>query len=163
MQSLQASTEDSLKRFDRKEEARALAGRLQSAVVQSGILNVSGIGLSAAVLAFISGAALDITGIAIGAIMVGLGFLVIPRQRERARRELSEKLAELRTSLGEALTEQFDTELGNANQRLDAALSPYTRFVSSQLEHLRGLETELRTQQDALATVAADIRRHTSK
>lgn len=163
VQSLQASTEESLKRFDRKEEARALAGRLQSAVVKSGILNVSGIGLSAAVLAFISGAALDITGIAIGAIMVGLGFLVIPRQRERARRELSKKLAELRSSLATALTEQFNTELGNANQRLDAALSPYTRFVSSQLEHIRGLERELATQQDALATVAADIRRHTSK
>lgn len=157
VRSLQASTEASLQRFDREAEARELAGRLQSAVVQTGILNVSGIGLSAAVLAFISSAALDITGIALGATMVGLGFLVIPRQRERARRELSEKLAELRTSLAAGLDEQFEQELGDASQRLDAALSPYTRFVSSQLTHIRELRSQLRTQQEQLTNLAQEI------
>lgn len=163
IRSLQASTETSLKRFDHSTAARQLADRLQGAVVTTGILNVGGIGLSAAMVAFISTAALDITGIAIGATMIGLGFLVIPRQRERARRELSQKLAELKTSLAEGLQAQFDQELGDANQRLDAALSPYTRFISSQLEHIRNLITELETTQNTLETLTADIHAITKK
>lgn len=163
VRSLQASTEASLQRFDRESAARELAGRLQSAVVQTGILNVSGIGLSAAVLAFISSAALDITGIALGATMVGLGFLVIPRQRERARRELSEKLAELRNSLADGLNEQFEQELGDASQRLDAALSPYTRFVSSQLEHIRELRNQLDEQRGELGKLTQEIQQVTAQ
>lgn len=129
--------------YNRREEAVRLADGLQSAVVSSGLLQVGGIGLGAAVLAFLSGAAVDITGITAGLAMVILGSTILPRKRARAKKELHEKMQELRDGLEGSLTEQVLKELDASNDKLSGTIAPYTRFVRGELERLEELRAEL--------------------
>src|SRR5690625_7372449 len=89
--------------YNRKEEAVRLADGLQSAVVSSGLLQVGGIGLGAAVLAFLSGAAVDITGITAGLAMVILGRTTLPRRRAKAQKDPHERMEEARDGRDERL------------------------------------------------------------
>lgn len=157
VRSLRESAEKTMETYDDDAEARRLADDLQNAVFRTGLLNVTGIGLSAAVLAFISTAALDITGIALGLTMVSVGLLVIPRQRTKAKRELKAKMQELRDGLERALTDQFEIELEGAQEKLMGAISPYTRFVRSELGRLEKLGAELDTVAVELAAVRSEV------
>jgi len=157
VRSLRESAETTMKTYDDELEARRLADDLQNAVFRSGLLNVTGIGLSAAVLAFISTAALDITGIALGLTMVSVGLLVIPRQRAKAKRELAAKMQELRDGLESSLSEQFEVELKSAHEKLEGAISPYTRFVRSELDRLEQLGAELDSVAVELAAVKSEV------
>ena len=129
--------------YNKREEAIRLADGLQSAVVSSGLLQVGGLGLGAAVIAFLSGAAADVTGITAGLAMIILGSTVLPRKRARAKKELHEKMQALRDGLEESLQEQVLKELESSNEKLSATIAPYTRFVRSELERLDVLRGEL--------------------
>ncbi len=129
--------------YNKREEAIRLADGLQAAVVSSGLLQVGGLGLGAAVIAFLSGAAADVTGITAGVAMIILGSTVLPRKRARAKKELHEKMQALRDGLEESLQEQVLKELEASNEKLSATIAPYTRFVRSELERLDELRGEL--------------------
>ena len=73
---LSDSAETVLASYNEDAEARRLADALQSSVLQTGLIQVGGLGLGAAAVAFLSGAALDATGILAGLTVAGLGFLV---------------------------------------------------------------------------------------
>ncbi len=152
---LRRRAEGVLEGWDREREADRLADSLQQAVVRSGLLQVSGVGLGAAVVAFVSGAAFDITGVTLGAAVVGLGVLVLPRRRARAKRELHEQLQALRDGLGHDLDRQLQVELERAEASLAGAIAPYVRFVESETERLETLSDEL----TSAAGTAAEVRR----
>ncbi len=154
MRSLGERAEDALATYDDDAEARRLADDLQQAVFRTGLFNVTGIGLSAAVLAFISTAALDVTGIALGLTLVSVGLLVLPRQRAKAKRELDERMRQLEETLIEGITGQFEEELARSQEKLSGAISPYTRFVRSELERLEALGEQL----DEIAVRLASLR-----
>ena len=122
--------------YNQREEAVRLADGLQSAVVSTGLLQVGGLGLGTAVVAFLSGAAADITGITAGLAMIVLGSTILPRRRAKAKRELHEKMQDLRDGLEESLQDQVLKELEASNEKLSATVAPYTRFVRSELERL---------------------------
>ena len=122
--------------YNQREEAVRLADGLQSAVVSTGLLQVGGLGLGTAVVAFLSGAAADITGITAGLAMIVLGSTILPRRRAKAKRELHEKMQDLRDGLEESLQDQVLRELEASNEKLSATVAPYTRFVRSELERL---------------------------
>src|SRR5690606_29908161 len=143
VRSLGERAQEAMSSYDDEREARRLADDLQQAVLRTGLFNVTGIGLSAAVLAFISTAALDVTGVALGLTLVGVGLLVIPRQRAKAKRELAAKMKELEEALTGGLTRQFEEELERSQEKLAGAISPYTRFVRAELDRLRDLGQEL--------------------
>ena len=143
LRNLRDQAEGVLTGYDQGAEARRLADKLQQSVVQTGLLQVSGVGLGAAVLAFVSGAAIDVTGVTLGLTLVGVGFLVLPRRRAQAKKELHDAMQELRDGLEESLGEQLDVELQRAHEKLSGAIAPYTRFVRSELDRLDDLEREL--------------------
>lgn len=129
--------------YNQREEAVRLADGLQSAVVSTGLLQVGGLGLGTAVVAFLSGAAADITGITAGLAMIVLGSTILPRRRAKAKRELHEKMQELRDGLEESLQDQIILELEASNEKLSATVAPYTRFVRSELERLDELRGDV--------------------
>ncbi len=143
--------------YDRKIEAGKLADSFQGAVVRSGLLGLGGIGLGAATVAFLSGAMLDITGVALGFAVAGLGLLVLPTRRRRAKKDLHDKMQELRDGLESSLSKQFDVELSKSNERLDAAISPYTRFVRSELGRLETVREDIRAKKEEIVSLRADI------
>ena len=154
---LRQRAEDALSDFGDEAASRRLADELQGAVFRTGLLNVSGIGLGAAVLAFISTAALDVTGVMLGLTMVTVGLFVLPRQRAKAKRELRDKMQELRDGLAEGLTSQFETEIAKSQAALEGAISPYTRFVRAELERVEQLATELDVLSQRVAKVKAEV------
>ncbi len=153
--SLRNRIESVMESYNKRQEAIRLAEGLQSAVVSSGLLQVGGLGLGAAVIAFLSGAAADVTGITAGLAMVILGSTVLPRKRARAKKELHEKMQALRDGLEESLKEQVLRELEASNEKLSATIAPYTRFVRSELERL----DELRGELDGIELKLTDLRR----
>jgi len=157
VRSLGERAQEAMSSYDDEREARRLADDLQQAVLRTGLFNVTGIGLSAAVLAFISTAALDVTGVALGLTLVGVGLLVIPRQRAKAKRELAAKMKELEEALTGGLTRQFEEELERSQEKLAGAISPYTRFVRAELDRLRDLGQELDEMSVRLAALRGEV------
>ena len=155
IRALRERTQEVLDSYDEREEAERLADQLQNSVVQTGLLQVGGIGLGAAVLTFISGAALDITGVVTGLTLAGIGLLVIPRRRAQAKRELHKRMQELRDGLDLGLSKQLDAEMLRSSEKLSGAIAPYTRFVRSELERLERHQAEL----DALAAESEELQR----
>lgn len=124
--------------YDQNSEAAELSEGLRNSVVQAGLVSVGGIGLGAAIVTLTTVAALDITGILTGMLLIGAGFYIIPAKRTRAKRNFNAKMDDLRTRLHEAMSEQFRKELNNSSRRVIDAIAPYTRFVRGEQERTEG-------------------------
>jgi hypothetical protein len=68
---------------------------------------------------------------------------VLPNKRRQAKRDFHAKAEELEQRLIEVMREQFEHELARSMDRVREAISPYTRFVRSQFEHLELMRTQL--------------------
>lgn len=157
IQSLRGTAEEALEAYDPKTEAGRLAERLHGAVVQAGIMEVGGLGLSAALVAIMTGAALDITGIALGLTVMGAGLLVLPGQKRRTKRELRERMTELQDTIDRSVRQQFELELSRSQEKLTGAISPYTRFVGAELEHLHELRAELNSAAEGITDLQREV------
>jgi small GTP-binding protein len=157
IQSLRGTAEEALEAYDPKAEASRLAERLHGAVVQAGIMEVGGLGLSAALVAIMTGAALDITGIALGLTVMGAGLLVLPGHKRRAKRELRERMTELQDTIDRSVRQQFELELSRSQEKLTGAISPYTRFVGAELEHLHELRAELSSAAEGITDLQREV------
>lgn len=151
------SAESVMTSYNEDTESRRLADAMQSSALQTGLLQVGGLGLGAAMVAFLSGAALDATGILAGLTVAGLGLLVLPNRRRVAKRNLHEEMQRLRDGLAESLSGQFERELERSSAKLNAAISPYTRFVKSEAGRLETLQTELGTATTTLRTLRREV------
>jgi small GTP-binding protein len=138
---------------------KRLAASLQRGVLETGLMGAGGLGIGAATIAIVTSTAWDVTGIAAGVGVVGLGLLVLPRRRAQAKRELRARLSALRSDLERGLTRQIDLEAQAAMERLANAIAPYTRFVRSEIERLERFEAEL----DALQRTLRDLANQTRK
>ncbi len=150
-------TETVMDTYNHSEEAIRLADSLQGAVLQTGLWSIGGVGLGAAVTAFVTSAAIDITGITAGALMVVLGATVLPRKRAKAKADLHAKMQELRDGLDENLQEQVMRELEETTGKLSGTIAPYTRFVRSELERIDELQTELTALRSRLHDLRVEI------
>jgi small GTP-binding protein len=153
---LRQRAEGVLEGYDVQAESRRLAEALQASVLQTGLLEVGGLGLGAAIVAMVTSTAWDLTGIAAGLTVMGLGLLVLPRRRAKAKRELHRQMQALRDGLEGGLGRQLDEEVQRANERLTAAVAPYTRFVRAELERLDALADELAAVRERLAELRAE-------
>lgn len=144
---LRERAEGVLDGYDVPAESRRMADALQASVLQTGLLEVGGLGLGAATVALVTSSAWDLTGIAAGLTVMGLGLLVLPRRRSKAKRELHGQMQALRDGLEGGLGRQLGEEAQRAAERLNGAVAPYTRFVRAELERL-----------DALAADVAEVR-----
>jgi len=140
---LKHNSEKVLENYDQDAEARKLADNLQNSVLHSGIGLVGGLGLGAAMVALFSGLALDITGIAIGTAIAGLGLFVIPRRRKAAKKNLHLKMQEVRDGLEQSLTHELNKELRKSQDKLKNAIEPYTRFVRSEINNIEKNKSKL--------------------
>lgn len=153
IRNLRQSAEEVMATYDEQSEARRLADRLQNSVFQSGIGLVGGLGLGAAVLAIVSSAAVDITGVTLGVALAGVGLFVIPRRRQQAKNELHKKMQELRDGLDTSIKRQFAIEMRKASEKLHQAIEPYTRFVRSEIERLEEIGEALETSSKQLSSL----------
>ena len=80
------------------------------------------------------------TGILLASVVLGVGFLIIPARRRRAKATLQEKLTALRARLTDALRPEFARAQELSAQRLADLVAPYARFVRA--EETRWREAE---------------------
>lgn len=156
---LRERAEGVLADYDGAREAQRIAAALQTSVLQTGLLEVGGLGLGAAVVAMVSTSAWDITGVAAGLTVMGLGLLVLPRRRAKAKRDLHQRMQGLRDGLEASLGRALDLEIQQASARLAGAIAPYTRFVRAELERLDGLGQELSSVRSHLAKLSGEAAR----
>lgn len=130
------TSQRTIEAYDRAVEAQRMADSVQRAVAETAILEVGAIGLGTLVGAIATSAAVDVTGILAASALAVLGLFVIPNRRRLAKAELTERIEEMRRSLMDGLTGQFRREMDRSLARLREAISPYTRFVRSETEHL---------------------------
>ena len=143
LKDIRRDAQRAVENYDHRAEAKRLAQAVRDAVAGTALLQVGALGLGAAVAALATTTLADVTGIlAAGALSV-VGLLLLPARRRRARAELETKVAVVREKLVSALTASFNRELEQSRQRVLEAMGPYSRFVRSEGEKLRGQHDEL--------------------
>jgi len=143
--------------YDHEDETRRVAESLQLAVAGTALAEVSAVGLGALITALATTAAADVTGIlAAGAVAV-LGLFVIPTRRRQLKQEFREKILSVRKRLMDVLTTQFDRELTRSLNEIKDAISPYTRFIRAERDHLQDTRRDLLEVKEQLERLRASI------
>ena len=148
-----------LEGFDREAEAQRLAEEVQTAVKHTALVEAGAIGLGTLLTIVATTHLADFTGILAASTIAALGLFILPARRKKAKRDLKEKVIELRARLMATLTEQFDREVEGSVRRIEEAIAPYTRFVRAERERLGELQAELRRLQGGLEGLQADVAR----
>jgi len=157
LESVGQAAREAIATYDRSAEARALAESVQIAVAETAIVEVGAIGLGALLVKLLAVTVADVTGLLAAGAVAALGLYVIPAKRRRAQKDLQEKIAALRARLSQALTEQFEAELGRSLARIREAIQPYTRFIETQQTTLSESQGALRDAQQAMAALKGRI------
>jgi hypothetical protein len=112
-------------------------------VAAAAATGVGALGLGAIVTMAASTAAADITGLVMASVVGAIGFFIIPARRRRAKQEMREKIAAMRTRLSSAIRTEFESETRRSGQRIRESIAPYARFVRAEREKLTGAKAEL--------------------
>lgn len=149
--------EEVVDRYDQRAEATLLAANVRSAIAQTALAQAGAVSLGAVVVAMATTAAADVTGILAAATVAGLGLLILPARRRKARSELRKRSAELERQLHDVLNDGFESELGRSVRRIRDAISPYTRFVSSEKTRLEGVRASIDAANTSNRALRAEI------
>jgi small GTP-binding protein len=118
--------------YDKRREAEIIADQARVAVAAAAAAGGAALGLGTVVTAAASTVAADVTGLLLASVVLGIGFLIIPARRRRAKATLEAKVAALRVRLAAALRSEFNQACEQSGHRLGDAVAPYARFVRSE-------------------------------
>ena len=145
-------------RYDRKQEAEQLGDYIQESVAQTALFGIGALGVGAMVATVLTTKALDVTGIVTAGTLAILGLFVIPYKRKQAKEDFKNKMAELRTTLNETLSNTFTKEANSAVERLQDNISPYVKFVKDEQNRLQSSRTTLQEMREELKALDSEIR-----
>jgi small GTP-binding protein len=118
--------------YDKRREAEVIADQARVAVAAAAAAGGAAVGLGTLVTIAASTIAVDVTGILLASLVLGVGFLIIPARRRRAKATLEAKVAALRARLSSALRTEFERAREQSGHRLGDAVAPYARFVHAE-------------------------------
>lgn len=157
LQSVARSAATVVQTYDRQAEADQLSQDLRVSVTQAAIAGAGGIGLGAAIVAFVGTAAADVSGILAGMVLLSLGLYILPARRRSAKKAFDNKMEELRTRLHAAMNEQFQKELNQTLSRVQDAIAPYTRFIRSEQHKTELMQAQITHIDESIAQVLGEI------
>jgi small GTP-binding protein len=143
--------------YDKTREAQAIAEGAQTAVAASAALEVGAIGLGTMVTLLATTLVADVTGVLLAGLIAALGLFIIPARRRLAKTEMREKVSEMRRQLIQALRGQFEGEIDRSLQRINEAISPYTRFVRAERGKLEEAGSRLESLTDRVEQIRVRI------
>jgi small GTP-binding protein len=143
LENVRRESQRAVETYDHAAESRRLAQSVRDAIAGAALLQVGAVGLGAVVTAVASTTVADVTGLLAAGVLSVVGLLVLPARRNRARKELAERVTALRATLMPSLSARTEEELDAGLGRIEAAMAPYTRFVRSEGERLAALREEL--------------------
>jgi small GTP-binding protein len=144
--------------YDKSREAGAIADQARVAVAAAAAAGGAAVGLGTLVTIAASTVAADITGILLASVVLGIGFLIIPARRRKAKATLEEKVAALRAQLTTALRTEFKRAREQSGHRLGDAISPYARFVQSEQRRWSEAQQTLVRLRDSATTFLAQLK-----
>lgn len=156
LDSIGRTSREAVGSYNRDAESRKLAEEVRAASGTT-IAAGAGVGLGVIITAALSGAAADITGITLAAVLAATGLYVIPARRRQAKAEFQKKVAELRTRLNETLTRQVHAAITDSQEKVNESIAPYRRFVQVQQAQLNEARGELVATEDALLRLRTEI------
>ena len=145
-------------RYDRKQEAELLGDYVQESVAQTALFGIGALGVGAMVATVLTTKALDVTGIVTAGTLAVLGLFVIPYKRKQAKEDFKTKMAELRSTLNETLSNTFNKEADSAVERLEDNISPYVKYVKDEQARLQSSRTTLLGLHEELKSLDSEIR-----
>ncbi|MBR9988754.1 MAG: dynamin family protein [Gemmatimonadetes bacterium] len=145
--------------YNREEEARKIANEVQGTFAATALAEIGALGLGTMIVTLVTGAAADVTGILLATALGIGGFYLIPRKRRQAKKQFSERVAELRQQLHEALQRQAHHEISASADRINETIAPYRRFVETQRSRLNESRASLVAVEDALLRLRSEIER----
>jgi GTPase SAR1 family protein/uncharacterized membrane protein YuzA (DUF378 family) len=158
--SIGLATRQAVASYSKEKESAKLAVSAREAVVNTGLVGFGGAGMGAAIVVLVHTAWADVTGILAGLAAVTLGLLILPTRRQKAKKQLSQKLADLMGQLMTGLTEQFEREMRRGVQRIQDGVAPYSRFIRAEKENIthrqdqfKALESRIGGLQDQLKEI----------
>jgi small GTP-binding protein len=157
LDSVGRSAREGLEKYDRAAEARRIADGAQRAVAGTALAEVGAVGLGATISFLASGTAADATGLITAGVLAALGLFILPNRRRKAKHEMNQKTAELRSELRETLSNHFQTEAGRSLDKIREAIAPYTRFVRTERDHLSSSQQELEELKGRIEQLSARI------
>ncbi len=137
-----SASERAVETYDREREAEQIAEAARNAVVSTGLAGI-GLGIGVAIAAAAQVVWIDVTGILAGITAAALGLIILPSRRRSAKKELEEKLEDLRQRLVSNLSEQFNREMRRGAQRLEDTIAPFARFVRAESDKLNQQQGQL--------------------
>jgi hypothetical protein len=143
--------------YDHAADARGLALTARLAAAGTAVLQLAALGLAIGVLVLSSSTLTRVFGVLAAALLSVTGFLLLGLLRRRACARFGQKVAALRGMLASRLKLSFDRELEQGWQRARDAISPYSRFVRSEGDRLRGQRNELVTLQRGFEALKSRI------
>ncbi len=118
--------------YDKQHEAATIADQARVAVAAAAATGGAAVGLGTIITVAASTLAADVTGILLASAVLGVGFLIIPARRRRAKKILADKVADLRQRLAQTLQAEFRAAQEQSRRRLDDAIAPYAQFVRAE-------------------------------
>jgi small GTP-binding protein len=143
--------------YNKHAEASQIAENAKNAVAASVAVEIGAVGLGALITVLASTAAADASGIIAASVIAALGLFIVPARRRQAKNELHEKLTELRSKLVSSLTNEFEKEIKQSQQRIEDAISPYTRFIRAETNHIEKFQEELNKAHVEISQLQAEI------
>lgn len=143
--------------YNKSAEAERMANQAQRAIAEMAAIGAGGFGLGAVIVAATASLAVDVTGILMGLGVILLGTVVIPMRKRTAKKEMATRTADLRERLSKAISAQFEKELNRSIERINEAVTPYTRFVRSEQQKLKESEASLKDAQTMQSQLRAQI------
>ena len=143
--------------YDRTAEAAQIALELREAIATTAVVQVGALGLGALVATLLKGAIFDTTGILAASVIAIAGLYIIPNRRAALKRQLHERLNDLRTRLVATIDNQFEQELEQMLDRMRQSVGPYTRLVASEVQRLQKIEENMTNINENIASIRAEI------
>ena len=136
LQKMQNSIDEMLTKMQNDMAADIGMKHVQSAVTTALAIEVSAIGIGAALTIVATTVATDILGI-VAAFWVGIaGFLVLPYYRKKSQREFEEQITEVEERLIESLQTELNQEIQTQSHQMEQAISPFRQFVQNALNRI---------------------------
>lgn len=154
---MQATIDEMLDKIEQDTALNIGMKHAQSAVTAGLAIEVSAIGIGAAITIVATTAAADVLGI-VAAFWVGIaGFLVLPYYRKKSQKEFTEKINDVEQKLIEALSNEFTDEVNKQVQAMEQALRPFERFVDSSIDSIEKSMNNLTETQAKFSEISKEV------
>lgn len=148
--------------YDRNAEAAHVANELRQALATTAVIQVGAVGVGTIIATALKGAVFDTTGVIAASVIALGGLYVIPARRTALKKQLQQRMAEVRQALLAQLQHQFEIELERMQERITDAIAPYSRLVASEVDRLEQASNHARHLDDEIAEIRAMIRNQLS-